>query len=120
VIERIAFTVYPVTDMKRARRFYEEELGLQLSTKPHDVWVEYDPPGGCFALSTTMKPSDAGGGVIAFEVENVDALTEKLRARGTPVKMEPIQTPVCRMALVTDPEGNRVLLHQLLKKRKTE
>jgi len=118
VIERIAFTVYPVTDMKRARRFYEEELGLTLTTRPHDVWVEYDPPGGCFALTTTMKPAaGGGGGVIAFEVEDVDALTEKLRAGGTTVKMAPIQTPVCRMAVVADPEGNAVLLHQLTRKQ---
>lgn len=117
MIEKIAFTVYPVTDMKRARRFYEEELGLKLSTKPHDVWVEYDPPGGCFALTTTMKPSASGGGVIAFEVESVDALTEKLRANGTVVKMAPIATPVCRMAIVLDPEGNLVLLHQLARKK---
>ena len=116
MIERIAFTVYPVTDMKRARRFYEEQLGLVLTTKPHDVWVEYDPPGGCFALTTTMKPATSGGAMIAFEVENVDALTDKLRTNGVVVKMEPIQTPVCRMSVVVDPEGNSVLLHQLAQK----
>jgi predicted enzyme related to lactoylglutathione lyase len=116
MIEKIAFTVYPVTDMKRARRFYEETLGMKLSTKPHDVWVEYEPSGGCFALTTTMKPSASGGGVIAFEVENVDALTAELRRKGVPIPMDVIDTPVCRMSLVEDPEGNRVLLHQLKKK----
>ena len=29
--KHIAFTVYPVTDMKRARAFYEGDLGLKSS-----------------------------------------------------------------------------------------
>ena len=73
MIAKIAFTAYPVSDMKRARAFYEGELGLQLSTKPHDVWIEYDPPGGCFALTTTLKPAVSGGALIAFEVANVSS-----------------------------------------------
>ena len=116
MIEKIAFMAYPVTDMKRARAFYEGELGLKLSTKPHDVWIEYDPPGGCFALTTTMMPSASGGGLIAFEVENVDELTAHLRGRGVTVKAEPFSSPVCRMAIIADPDGNSVLLHQLTKK----
>ncbi len=117
MIKKIAFTVYPVKDMKRARAFYEGELGMTLTTKPHDVWVEYDPPGGCFALTSTIKPSPSGGPTIAFEVEDVDALTAALRAKGVVVKMDPIVTPVCKMSIVVDPEGNSVLLHQLTKKK---
>jgi len=117
MVKKIAFTAYPVKDMKRARSFYEGELGLVLSTKPHDVWIEYDPPGGCFALTTTLQPSTSGGAIIAFEVENVDALTEKLRSRGVTVKAEPFSSPVCRMAVIADPDGNSVLLHQLTPKK---
>ena len=117
MIERIAFTMYPVKDMKRARAFYEGELGMTLSSKPNDVFVEYDPPGGCFALTTTMKPSASGGPCIAFEVADVEALTKALRAKGIVVKMDPIETPVCKMSLVVDPEGNQVLLHQLHEKK---
>jgi predicted enzyme related to lactoylglutathione lyase len=116
ITKKIAFTAYPVTDMKRARAFYEGELGLKLSTKPHDVWIEYDPPGGCFALTNTLKPSTSGGALIAFEVDDVDALTAHLRTRGVTVKSEPFSSPVCRMAVIADPDGNSVLLHQLTKK----
>ncbi len=62
-----------------------------------------------------MQPS-TNSGTIAFEVDNVDELTERLRSRGTPVQREPIQSPVCRMSVVHDPEGNGVLLHQLTPK----
>lgn len=33
--------------------------------------------------------------------------------------IERIQTPVCRMSVIEDPEGNRVLLHQLKVKKHT-
>ena len=38
----IAFTGIPVTDMKRARAFYEGPLGLKPSAEFSDgVWIEY-------------------------------------------------------------------------------
>ena len=56
MIRHIAFTMYPVSDMARARRFYEETLGLRLTRREaHEFeWVEYDLDGGTFAL-TNLK-----------------------------------------------------------------
>ncbi|MBI5854733.1 MAG: hypothetical protein HZB35_05790 [Nitrospirae bacterium] len=39
------------------------------------------------------------------------AMVADLRADGTSVKVEPFSTPVCRMAVILDPEGNAVVLH---------
>jgi predicted enzyme related to lactoylglutathione lyase len=49
---------------------------------------------------------------IGFEVDNVDAMVTTLRAKETTVKLEPCSTPVCRMAVILDPEGNALPLHQ--------
>ncbi|MGH7285783.1 MAG: VOC family protein [Polyangiaceae bacterium] len=115
MIKRIAFTMYPVTDMARARKFYEGELGLTKSSAyQDDKWIEYDP-GGCFAISNMVpgiKPSSSSG-AIAFEVDDVKALTLKLKASGVSVKMDAFETPVCWMSVVLDPDGNSVMLHQL-------
>lgn len=69
MIKHIAFTMYPVTDMARARRFYEDTLGLRLTR--HEAseyeWVEYDLDGGTItregctrkartALNTSVSP----------------------------------------------------------------
>ncbi|HEX7663832.1 MAG TPA: VOC family protein [Polyangiaceae bacterium] len=120
MIKRIAFTMYPVTDMAAARKFYEQGLGLKASAEFGDgKWVEYDP-GGCFAITTMpigVKPSSDSGGSIAFEVDDVVALTKKLEGEGVKVKMPVMDTPVCQMSVVIDPCGNAVTLHQL--KRKT-
>ncbi len=114
----IAFTVYPVTDIARARRFYETDLGLTVARVFEDAWVEYDLPGGCFAITTIAEcgsPSASAGGSIAFEGDDVDALVAQLRAKGVPIKLEPFDTPVCRGAVVLDPEGNAVILHKVTK-----
>ena len=52
-VTNIAFTGIPVTDMKRARQFYESALGL----KPADeyaegVWVEYEFGDGTIAIGS--------------------------------------------------------------------
>lgn len=33
MIKHIAFTMYPMTDMARARRFYEDTLGFRLTRR---------------------------------------------------------------------------------------
>jgi predicted enzyme related to lactoylglutathione lyase len=118
MIKHIAFTMYPVTDMARARRFYEETLGLQLARREaHEFeWIEYDLDGGTFALSNVKEggvPSADAGGSIAFEVQSVDEMVEQLRAKGVRVKLEPLSTPVCRLAVILDSEGNAITLHQV-------
>ena len=35
MFKKVAFTMYPITDVARARRFYEETLGLK--REPRDV-----------------------------------------------------------------------------------
>ena len=98
-----------------SRRFYEEDLGLRCTVNFRDEWVEYDLAGGCFAITTGIPEltprADAGG--VAFEVDDVDATTQALRDKGHAVKVEPFSTPVCRMAVVLDPDGNAITLHRV-------
>ena len=115
-IRGIAYTVYPVTDMARARKFYEDDLGLRVARHFRGEWVEYHLWDNCFAItsmaSTGLKPSADSGGKIAFEVNDVDKMVETLRKKGIPIKLEPFSTPVCRMAVILDPEGNALTLHK--------
>lgn len=122
MLKKIAFTMYPVSDMVRARNFYEKTLGLTVGTiSSEGAWVEYDlPSGGCFALTTLAKgvqPGANAGGSVAFEVDNLDHLTTKLKADGVTFKLDIFSSPVCRMVVILDSEGNAVMLHQLNKPR---
>ncbi|HEY5849791.1 MAG TPA: VOC family protein [Lysobacter sp.] len=119
MLKKVAYTMYPVTDVARAREFYETALGLtagSVGNQGDKYWVEYDlPGGGCFALTnfTADTPSEGAGGTIAFEVEDLDKLVADLKGRGVTFRGDMIHSPVCRMAVCLDSEGNSILLHQL-------
>ncbi len=118
MFKKVAFTMYPATDVPRARKFYEEVFGLKVGSHGNhgDMWwVEYDlPGGGCFAISnTTQDKPGGGGGTVAFEVEDLDALIADLKSKNVAFKSDMIHGPRCRMAVCVDSEGNPILLHQL-------
>jgi predicted enzyme related to lactoylglutathione lyase len=117
MFRKVAFTMYPVTDMPRARKFYGETLGLGPSPSgPYSPWVEFDlPGGGCLAITTVTgeQPSAGAGGTIALEVEDLDALIADLKGKGVEFLSDLVHGPNCRMAVFKDTEGNSVLLHQL-------
>lgn len=116
-IRSLAFTGYPVTDIARARAFYEGVLGLKTAAVfEHEGkhWIEYDVGGATFAIANmnpTWRPSPDGPSA-AFEVEDFDGSVAELRAAGVPFLMEPLDTGVCRLASVGDPDGNAVVIHQ--------
>ena len=116
VIE-IAFSCYPVTDLKRAKQFYENTLGLKQTTiwgDDNQAWIEYDIGPSTLAITnfpSEWKPSPDGGGV-ALEVENFDSAIAELKQAGAKFRVEPTSSPVCHMAVVFDPDGNSVCIHK--------
>jgi predicted enzyme related to lactoylglutathione lyase len=117
MFKKVAFTMYPVADVSRARQFYEETLGLAVSKAggQGDMhWIEYDlPGGGCFAISNaTDEAPGTSGGTISFEVEDLHALMEDLKSKSVEFKTDVIRGPSCSMAVCLDSEGNSLLLHQ--------
>lgn len=113
----IAFTCYPVTDLQRARGFYEGVLGLKesrfFSWEDHG-WVEYDIGAGTLCIGNGLmdwKPS-RGGGSVGLEVKDFDVAIARLRSSGCVFALEPMETPVCHMAVVSDPDGNSVTIHR--------
>jgi predicted enzyme related to lactoylglutathione lyase len=115
MIKRIAFTCYPVTDMVRSRTFYEGILGLEPCDNFREVWQEYDIDGTTFAISSMItefvKPGSQSS--VTFEVNNLKATMLRLKAKGVSlVAEEPVESPVCWMAFIKDPDGNTISLHQ--------
>ncbi len=117
MISSMAFTVYPVTDMARARAFYEHVLGLHVTHNYQNVWVEYDLGDSTFAITTMDMGHVPGakGAIAAFEVSDFDAFVQKMKERAVSFVTEAFDTPVCRMAVIEDQDGNHITIH----KRKT-
>src|SRR3954471_20085200 len=113
---RIAFTGIPVTDMKRARAFYEGALGLKAAGEfAEGVWVEYALGDATIAIGSVgdqWKPSSDGTSV-ALEVDNFEDAIKDLRAADVTFAAENIESPVCWMAVVQDPDGNKIIIHKL-------
>ena len=115
-IKAIGFVAIPVTDIKRARSFYEEVLGLKPSEEMmQGRWIEYDVGDDTLAIanvSDTWTPSDQGTGA-ALEVEDFDDAIKRLNDRHVRFAAEPFETPCCHMAVIQDPDGNKLMIHNL-------
>ena len=121
-----SFAAYPVTDIPRARAFYEGVLGLKATS----VWIgedesfgnafiEYDIGPDTLAIgkgAENMKPGKTGA-TVALEVEDFDAAVTELKSKKAKFLMEPYDGPVCRMILVEDPDGNQIMIHRKKEKK---
>jgi predicted enzyme related to lactoylglutathione lyase len=102
--------------MDEANRFYGELLGLEKNpNSPDDDWVEYELGNGTLAVMTphthdydfeALPPA-----TIALRVKDVAEARNRLVEAGLDVG-EMWDTGKCRGVGVTDPAGNRILLHR--------
>ena len=113
-INNIAFVGIPVTDMKRAREFYEDVLGLHPDPEmTGEHWTEYSIGDGTLAIACVgeqWKPSNEGTSA-ALEVENLEEAIAELERRK--IAYDKVDSPVCRMAIIEDLDGNKLIIHKL-------
>jgi predicted enzyme related to lactoylglutathione lyase len=116
--KKVAFTGIPITDIKRARASYEGVLGLKISGEfGEGIWIEYEIGPDTLAIGSVgdqWKPSEDGTSV-AIEVEDFDAAIKNLKQAKARFAAEGIESPVCWMAVVQDPDGNKIIIHKLKK-----
>ncbi len=118
--QEIAFVAYPVTDIARARKFYEGVLGLKPNAplkSETQQWIEYDLGSGTLGIgcSDQWKPSPDGPSA-ALEVENFEVAVAALKEHSITPIIGPQEGPVCHMVTVRDPDGNKITLHKRKKK----
>jgi predicted enzyme related to lactoylglutathione lyase len=115
-VKAIGFVAIPVTDVKRARSFYEDVLGLAVADEMMGGnWVEYAVGAETLAIANVgeqWRPSDQGTGA-ALEVEDFDEAINRLKEHQVPFAAEAFETPCCHMAIVQDPDGNKLIIHKL-------
>lgn len=120
-IKEIAFVAYPVTDVARARAFYEGILGLKpsvLQVKDNqNAFIEYGLGANnehCLVVGAgapMFRPGKTGA-TAALEVDDLEAAARHLAEHRIPTLMPRYDGPVCAMILVEDPDGNQILIHQ--------
>lgn len=113
----VDFISCTVSDLGTSVSFYRDTLGLTLEYENEDIgWAEFGAPPTTIALgeaneNVPLTPGD-GGVAIALAVDDVEAALDELRDEGHDVKMDYVDTGVCDMAMVADPDGNPIMLHR--------
>ncbi|MBI1925585.1 VOC family protein [Candidatus Poribacteria bacterium] len=121
------FVAYDVSDLQRAVAFYRDTLGLKKSLN-HEKWgwVEFRVPpltlalcgpkskswGAPYAGGGQSAPGSKGEGSVALAVEDVKTAVAELKGKGVTFLVEIGETRFCYFAVLLDPDGNRVWLHQ--------
>ena len=112
----------PVKDLARARRFYENSLGLQPQGMRPDGKFIYRLQGTTLALFPKPEGTRAEHTAVSFRVPKIEPAIAALQARG--VRFADYDLPgfktvghVCvlgseKAAWFEDPEGNILCLHE--------
>ncbi len=108
----IAFTMYPVSDLPRAKAFYQDALGLRPGEVATDYWLEFDVAGGTFGIGNFEQVGTPGTAQsLALEVPDLARMRATLAEHGVAVDA-PHELAHCSIAVVRDPDGNQIWLHQ--------
>jgi predicted enzyme related to lactoylglutathione lyase len=113
-VQGVDYIRVPVTDIAAARRFYGEVLGLPAGPTDTGDWVEFQAGHVTLAVMTPATHdyefAPLPSSTIALGVPDVAAAKSQLEAAGVEVS-DMWDSGVCNGAGITDPAGNRILLH---------
>jgi catechol 2,3-dioxygenase-like lactoylglutathione lyase family enzyme len=115
LVERTDFVSVPVTDLERSTTWYRDTLGLDQIG--HGNWPEFQlgENVSLYLLDLTNVGQRFEGphtASIALRVADVEAARHELEARGVEFNGDTFDTGVCHMALFSDPDGNKLMLHR--------
>lgn len=123
LVERVDFVAVPTKDLERAVEFYGTTLEL-----PRSVYIQERHYAEFETANLTLSVIDAEKmGIecepvrsgIALHVADVEGARAELQQRGVEFEGETFDTGVCHMALFSDPDGNRLILHHRYAPRPT-
>jgi predicted enzyme related to lactoylglutathione lyase len=122
-ITEIAFTCYAVNDLPKSRAFYEGLLGLKATS----VWeteeagfIEYEIGPHTLAIgkgAPNFKPGKEGA-TVALEADDLESFVLMLKEKKVKILMDTAHYDKCSMAIIEDPSGNQVVIHQRKKQAK--
>ena len=115
---------YIVDNVDRAIPFYTDQLGFQVDMHPApgfaslsrgDLQLLLNQPGAGGAgqgMPDGHTPAPGGWNRFQLEVEDLDAVVEKLQTAGASLRSQIITGNGGRQVLVEDPSGNPIELFQ--------
>jgi catechol 2,3-dioxygenase-like lactoylglutathione lyase family enzyme len=116
-ILKVAYFIYFVKDMERAKAFYRDTLRLEIGYET-PAWVQFKSEGGTLALHLSHDDDDSAetsgsdGGIIGFQVDDMDAFAAYLKERHVSFKSEIRNERFGRLLDIMDPDGNTINLFE--------
>jgi catechol 2,3-dioxygenase-like lactoylglutathione lyase family enzyme len=110
-VEAVDHLAINVTDVPRAKNFYEKLLGLEEIDRPES----FKFPGAWYRVGTfvihlvgTSTPDAERSSHYCLWVEDVHGTCKTLEAAGFPIKWETLKIPGIDRFFTRDPDGNRI------------
>ena len=105
-INRVGAAI-PAQDIKRARQFYEQKLGLKPEDEQQDGSVMYMIGETGFLLFPSMGKASGDHTQMALDVEDVESAARELKGKG--VKLEEYDFPTFKSkdGIVDLPDGSK-------------
>jgi len=108
---------YEVTDLDKAKAFYGNVLGMEMSFEMPG-WAEFNAVKNGPAIGLALReavPAKGGGATVVLRVKDIQATRSELVKQGVEFEGEIEEYPgVVRLAIFRDPFGNRLQLAQEL------
>ena len=113
----------PVVDLKRAKKFYETILEIEMETndkgsemaffprKPNTIMGLSGILSGALVKTDTMKPGQDGPLIYLNASPSVQPVIDRVEKAGGRVLVPRTQIPAGFMSIILDTEGNKVGLH---------
>ena len=111
-VKGVDFVWTIATDVDKTARFYRDVLGLPATGIQDDDWREFQAGDTTLAVTPAHVGLHPPRVLMALAVDDVDAALKEAREAGATVLHETRDTPACLNAMIADPDGNPIWLHQ--------
>jgi predicted enzyme related to lactoylglutathione lyase len=116
-IRAVDFVMYCAGHPKKTRAWYQKIFGFSPGEEWNEFWSEFATEPVTFCLNGPNKARREemdwdGAPAIAFAVEDIHEAAVVCRKQKIPILRGPVETSVCWMLFIADPEQNRIVLHQ--------
>ena len=119
-----AYAILVASDLERAKKFYEEKLGLKMIPGPSGIAMFQAGSGSMVVLYEKEGGPKATNTVLGFDVKNLEQLLTDLKAKGVKQDMRDLPEganeqgimsygPV-KSAWINDSEGNIIALNEMI------
>jgi len=113
-VRGVDITAYLIKDTERAKKFYGETLGLNMTMDYGPQGGEYTFPNGTtFGIWRMDENEWRQSGGVMFAVDDVREAVKALKAKGVKIDDHIEDNEHCTMAFAEDSEGNNFILHHI-------